>query len=124
MALPSPPLPTDNLYKFMAIAGIVAAISCAYFGINILLDLQESTWEVSAQTKVLLARGDAEAEEMEALVQELELLRKKRDELEPLSEFLAKVAGFSLALSVLGFILWYWRVQRFLDKELSRRASQ
>ncbi len=36
-----PEIPTDNLYKFMAIGGLVSAISCVYFAVSLKRSLLE-----------------------------------------------------------------------------------
>lgn len=131
-------LPTDNLYKFIAIAGLALIIFAAY------LDYTKGM-ETSLAVEELKGQLDIEKAESEYLNTQLSEALKKSDpsayrklsrELDKQSavinaklatvkfqaqvyDWLRKVLVFTylvgIGVSLFGFFLWYFRVQRHLD---------
>lgn len=136
-------LPTDNLYKFMSIFGLVVLIFSASFPINLIHNLELEMVKVETENKLidheasLLEKKITKAEKKETLstseVQqlkddannikikhiissgEIEKLRVLSSQL-VFSWGLAKIgASCGLTLSILGFLLWYFLVQKPMD---------
>jgi len=127
-------LPTDNLYKFMAILGLLLMGFAVY--------VQWHINNMPLEVQVAKSRGDAAVNQAK-----LERLQRAQPQGEPPTEefVAAKMAGklqmyqedairseidrnrqinghmnalewWGIAMSVLGFGLWYWKLQRHLDK--------
>jgi hypothetical protein len=151
MSLFTPPSPpTDNLYKFVAISGVVLLIGAPVYWTSYELQLQEretEAWaslikQVSVPGEYFFppkADGTPEAakahEKWEALkrivdAQEADNFRIRRrlhdlERFEVLVTTLAWTFGMlGLFLSMLGFRLWYVRVQRPQDRLLLKQAAE
>ena len=108
MSLPSISTPTDNLYKFIAIFGLimlVAGVVYLFYTMSSHLDKIEKrrmeALESAAKTGVKIeVNSDFEMVSRHALIQG------------------AFVSVIGSAMVVFGFVNWYHRVQKFLDKQL------
>ena len=168
MAIPT--LPTDNLYKFMALAGL------ALYGLGFFYPshYMEQTLREQANVSAVLSKAEVKGGEARrsgedaksaalavdaalrrresdkvltrlaqqfsevqrrhaAVVDELGLLLREADSLRILNETskaraesLVKVGNlvvpFGAVVSILGFALWYVRVQRFQDALIARQS--
>ena len=130
-----PTIPTDNLYKFMALAGIVMLIVAPIFyakyyisHYNIELEAIESlkiykpaelyfknTKELTKEEKIFLDKIESKEKENKQIQKGYELYSRFSNVILLLSIIMAAVG---LALSIVGFWLWYNRVQKPLDKIL------
>ncbi|WCE02808.1 hypothetical protein [Pseudoxanthomonas sp. JBR18] len=145
-----PNFPTDNLYKFMAIFGLVLFI----FGLAYPLKVIEADEQLGFQAQLAVdqvtvqlrdlgdsidfakqrPKSDAATQELQQKLADVALANAKSGNLieaKKRSRQWAKIylAGCALiaiagcALSGLGFWLWYHRVQRHLDAELAKNAK-
>jgi len=139
MAIPIPNLPTDNLYKFVALTGLFVAITGVFF---LEIQVERSSKAVSvlkAQVEYknyvldLLESADTEAslssDQRQRLVEKLisheeEIIGGIADsgtELDTIEKRLRPIGLISLLgsiASMIGFRLWYRRVQKPLDEIL------
>jgi len=171
-----PTLPTDNLYKFMALAGLAAAVACFYLAASLQQEFARTYWNHITEYKLFelklanersaLSRIDQELSTLESDVDheveepqtESAAVLQLKDRLSRLrvrtgetftnyTELLAEgvsgeqdhiwlsaqkadvnkrslaltiLAGVCLFASVAGFWLWYFRVQRPLDREIAK----
>ena len=150
MNLPS--FPTDNLYKFMAFAGLVTVLFCGSFPISKIGPLEARNFELSAEDKILRLEMEELRREIEVVKQkkkptpeDLAFLRKTSNELEikhfrltAKDEQLIALAGELLFflnffrigmfvgtfLMILGFWLWYYRVQKPQDMLLQKQIKE
>jgi hypothetical protein len=139
--------PTDNLYKFMAISGVVLLIVAPFFWAQFHITHAERTRLAIRGLRVLppdheyfnskarIERGDAVTDEQRKLVEKYDAQREESDRVS--SEFWV-YQGFSyvvtgaaiflgllgLVLSGLGFRLWYLRVQKPLDLILVKQTRK
>ena len=139
MAIPIPNLPTDNLYKFVALTGLFVAITGVFFleiqversskAVSVLkahveyknyvLDLLES-----ADTEASLSRDQRQRLVEELISHEEEIIGGIADsgtELDTIKKRLRPIGLISLLgsiASMIGFRLWYRRVQKPLDEIL------
>jgi hypothetical protein len=137
--------PTDNLYKFVAIAGLILGLGSAYIQTQeerhmraVDLELDEELAELRFRSELLeeqqstrpAARPEADDSSV-AFRLRLVRLRARNNTLGKQLADLAKrndyyaagvVAGLVLACS--GFGLWYFRIQKYEDAELRERASR
>lgn len=140
-----PTLPTDNLYKFIALSGLVILLFSVVYPYKLVTDLELKAVEAGTQVKLLeLESAAIEREiyvmekEKEPARDEVEALRLRHEqnkinsikiegEQERLSVLLKQLRTafnslmfgvlFGCVLAYIGFYLWYVRVQRPLDKE-------
>ncbi|GHA21849.1 hypothetical protein GCM10008090_34710 [Arenicella chitinivorans] len=132
-----PSFPTDNLYKFLAISGTLIVISILAFGYQTLYELE---------TKMAVNKGD-----IAIIDQTIERIKNKEkvsdEELEKIyslsldslristinnelalvnQKFFARTTGgmiLGLILMLVGFSLWYSRVQVYQDIVLAKKIS-
>ncbi|MFK7738251.1 MAG: hypothetical protein AB8B50_19665 [Pirellulaceae bacterium] len=113
--------PTDNLYKFVAIGGILVCISCGW------LFYSTANSALLLEARVINAK-QAEGEVLVEDISFYEFLTHesilKTSLLECFWYSLIFVGLFGFLLSVAGFVLWYFMVQRHLDAKLSREAQK
>jgi len=142
--IPSPP--TDNLYKFMALAGIVLLVAAPFFWTTYRLKQEEHLraelrWMAEAQppseyylAKVQIEHGETVSLERRQMVERFDYAEKElgrvSDEFAALESYkltvsiLAATMGtIGLSLAAFGFPLWYVRVQRPLDRLLVRESK-
>jgi hypothetical protein len=120
--------PTDNLYKFIAIGGLAFALVAFIF----LFREQARIREQLIQAEVELRVGGYVEGSGEPADQELRRAYFRRDAameessglLKLASGMAAKVVGWSLGFSAVGFGLWWWRVQRLDDAILIDTAAK
>ena len=144
-----PNLPTDNLYKFMALAGVsIVVLSTVLFSIQ-LSAMSEKTDQLTLE----IASLEAETKNLEADVDRAEraptrdtqLLRQRHSELAVQMAVMGArnavlrrvtantgrsqtlmVIGWlvGMLIAAVGFVLWYTRVQTFQDQILRAQAKQ
>lgn len=142
--IPTPP--TDNLYKFMALAGIVLLVAAPFYWTSYYVKQQERFHATLRSmkaamppsdyfyAKVQIEKGDNVSPERRQLVEHYDAAKKESDELGDeflVTEQFQRVAAFfaiflgglGLVLVFLGFSLWYLRVQRPLDRVLMRETK-
>jgi hypothetical protein len=105
------PIPTDNIYKFYALFGLVAVITC----LTLLVYLNKTTndfliqaWVADAELSVIKNPSPLDTAKRESLQKNIELVSEnKQFFLQGLSLFIA-LAGYALAT---GFYVWHNRIQ-------------
>lgn len=146
-----PQIPTDNLYKFMALSGLAIALISFFLPMKQVRDIEMEIVEIQEQARLLNEKNDfldikkgiierlksAPAEEAEKIFIErqqlvlesvrilakLERVKFLKDEIKNLKTIIGLLSGLGVFLSVLGFILWYQKVQRYQDKVLKDNAN-
>ena len=144
--LPFPP--TDNLYKFMAISGVVLLIVAPVFWAQFYITHAERTRlalralriDISPEdeywnAKARIERGKSVTDEQRKLVEKYDDQQEEHRRVS--SEFLVYegfsyvVTGVAIALGLLGvvltplgFWLWYHRVQKPLDRILAKQLKK
>lgn len=137
MQLSMPNVPTDNLYKFIAIFGLILSASLFLYADYMKSQVQiEIVQHAKVQNERLYELIEGFAKNKPNLEMEL-LKRKYLDLLEIESaklivssvnyEFYQNARNygspFFLIISIVGFILWFYKVQRYQDKILQKEAS-
>lgn len=142
MNMPAVPLPTDNLYKFLALSGVALVALSFIYPIRRLGELEAKTIETEVQVSTLeievrditadidaAERGHPDTDEVKTLrkrnsaseVKSAELrgraklLNALQHDLEWTRRVLLALGVVGLFLSTLGFLLWYFRIQRPAD---------
>jgi len=135
-----PVLPTDNLYKFLAIAGLVILLFCAVYPIRLVGELQLKSAELDTKVQLLTNEANAYNQEVSTkgglskpdydkaqirmqtfaakkieLVGEIRKARILSNQLIFLLVFTSVGSIAGIWLSYFGFRLWYLRVQRPAD---------
>lgn len=140
MNLPNPP--TDNLYKFVAIFGMVLVVAPLVLFFGRAGELRARSAEVRREVALLgfdvdVARQDQERSKepdeplkTRALRRRMVEAQARTTELSDLLEELERLANVAkisaaagLVLTIVGFTLWYERVQRFEDLVLRRQVE-
>jgi hypothetical protein len=144
-----PNLPTDNLYKFMALSGLLILILSISYPTYHTLELEKQRMMISGEIEILKSETDLlERIVFERTKRQYKLTDPEFLQVVQLKKVLAKIkaqgmqldllesqikryewfcwVGFfiGLLLSVSGFSLWYIRVQRFQDKILKRQVTE
>lgn len=120
MNLPS--LPTDNLYKFMALSGIILIISSFFIVWKHADRSQELLRELKAGLAVENTYSDNRGSDLSNLklkLEELELIIKDKPWYMTFL-LISQIIGWFL--SIIGFRLWYLRVQKHQDIILAEQA--
>jgi hypothetical protein len=126
--MPTPSLPTDNLYKFIALAGIALVVATVVLGFGTYRDLLDREAELRAQGGTLgWSSGqplDQNLPEERDLKHGILLLRARLDAAVKQFPMLSYPLVAGTALMGVGFWLWYVRLQRHLDAIVLRRATR
>jgi hypothetical protein len=143
--IPTPP--TDNLYKFMAISGVVLIIVSPIFWAHFHITQTQRTrlaFETLAESlppaeymmaEAKIRNAKVVTEEEKKLVEKYDALLKESrlagSEYLAYADFTNVVTGVAIVLGTLGvvlsasgFILWYCRVQVPLDRILAKQAKE
>lgn len=157
--------PTDSLYKFVAISGLVILIWGVSFPWKKSFDLRVDIAEIQSKIEKAQSKAEPLDSQMEALVDERERLSKSmktkeaearivaidNEKLElyaklleikaPISEKIEVVPVlrdgvttysyvgwtailFGASLSGAGFVLWFFRIQRHIDKKIANDSNE
>lgn len=139
MAISIPNLPTDNLYKFMALSGLFAMLASTLvvsYDLSQLSELQGTITATSDNINMLQDLGDAattlRGDKYHA--EAIELLKTNSINLNKHKFFLGTLADRQKLMrwvfvtgglvSFLGFGLWYFKVQKHHDKILLSEAKK
>jgi fucose permease len=141
-------LPTDNLYKFIALAGLAIMIFSGYFIVtrleqgtalrnqldreSALIDVQENQIELALEQ--LKLKIGVEAKALQSARNEIQ---RRKAQLGKDAEAATRYLKFSLFLfeylfiavyvgigiAIFGFGLWYWKLQRHMDKAVREQKQ-
>lgn len=132
-----PNAPTDNLYKFIAIFGLILSTGLFLYSdyMKSQIQLEISTYaKVNAERQHKLIEGYSKNEPIE----DMELLKNKYLNMLEIEgtklivssenyEFYLKARNygspFFLIISIIGFGLWFFKVQRYQDKILQKESN-
>jgi TM2 domain-containing membrane protein YozV len=140
MSMQLPNLPTDNLYKFISLSGLTIFIFSFFipfyfdYSINLKVADIQSDVHVLENKLIMLENTPKDSPHFDRRAQESEVLIFKARKANELAKHLRlnqleilhyKYLGISIGviLSLLGFYLWYTRVQKYLDKELKNNSE-
>ena len=123
-----PALPTDNLYKFMALSGIVLIVFSFLLPWRAANRSQELLRDVKANLRIidtLPLSSDERAKLLGNSVKNLEELKLIIEKDKPFY-MIAFIIGetFGIVLCISGFTLWYKRVQKYNDQILIQQAKE
>lgn len=141
-------LPTDNLYKFIALAGIALAISSNIYFNSLVDKTVNAEDEVKLETELAKVEvehlqilvGDSEFQSLPSLrrweiIKDKQLVAAKipqlktrasrlRDNVNRWEISLCITTSAGTILSISGFLLWYRKVQKLLDKKLLQESTR
>jgi hypothetical protein len=161
--------PTDNLYKVVAISGLLLAVVTGYYMASLIQEVRTRMIDVQGDlaildakvrwldqqadshdralavleqmrragktpSRALIEKSEREADALAAASRESQDLQTRirgaRARVHSYIELFQEyrrwfLAGTSLGMgiSILGFMLWYWKLQRHQDRALARSAS-
>jgi len=143
MALPIPNVPTDNLYKFMAISGLLLSLFCIAFFLTTAQKHEEHLYAAAIQNihvddvledlKTDLSSGHRTEDQLEEAFNNYQKQYKLHTETtarvlqdSPLQKLKILNTGiyFGMLISIFGFFLWYMNVQRHHDKILAIKVNK
>jgi hypothetical protein len=124
-----PSIPTDNLYKFLAISGVALLITGIYFRYNFEneVNAELSRLQLSEAIINLKTKSDATySQKLDSLTLAHDI-KGLRNSIEKLPEnyksaILLLLSG--AALAAFGFIQWHLKLQRFSDKIIENEARK
>ena len=132
-------LPTDNLYKFCALSGLVMVILSVYTPMKNLYEIGLQEIEIDYRLKLIsLKSDDTQIRAEEGLIDETEARLQASERLQELAEiyylnhkaealltqtgYLINVffygIGMGFILSTFGFYCWYFRIQKPADERV------
>jgi len=146
------PLPTDNLYKFIALAGVAICIFSFLTPMDrlsesakllaeinadlVFLEAQESNFNEDTQHKLkhpgsqvvladdLIDRSFKQRESLNKVKRQVSYAKSLRDlQIEQMRVF-QSLFHLGLGMSLIGFLLWYVNVQRPQDQATKKSLSQ
>lgn len=145
-------IPSDNLYKFMAIAGLLAMFAVGGYwllggresvvkSINLRYDIDAIARQNKAHGEEIDYYRDVEKDPAKAKLvyiqgqRDIDLKHIEWERAGTINEYLAnwnKIVGWmvfvafllAFSLTTTGFVLWYTRCQRFQDTILRRQADE
>ncbi len=85
-------LPTDNLYKFIALSGVTVALASAWLFVSKAYEAKDFLGEI-------------------------------KDELLFISNITQWGFSIGIVMAITGFILWYYRIQKPMDRELAAKSE-
>lgn len=125
-------LPTDNLYKFIALSGLVLIFYSSFYIRPLIWEVEIEVARLATEIEVIEMAEDVEAPEAKKLVT-LEKLKnmkvknavtkQKHEKYKSLHNENKLLVFIGLLLTCLGFYLWYYRVQRPIDQKLKNDAA-
>ena len=139
--VPDIPIPTDNLYKFLAIAGLTISLfslamntisvnQYAEKRIQLLSDISGYRIQTDKLIRELGSKNpesqtiSAQTRELESHVEELSSIVKiTRDSFDRVTKLQNMGVLFGFFISATGFFLWYWKLQRYEDLALESRST-
>jgi hypothetical protein len=117
-------VPTDNVYKFAAIFGLVMVIA-SFWGIITQTSLTNEIVLVSAPEIASLEANQSPTPSEKA---KLDMLKKRKEaaieDRKGISDLCSKMAGLGTAVSLVGFFFWYWMIQRHQDRLLKLQVIE
>ncbi len=144
-------IPTDNLYKFLAISGLVIIITCLYLPYKQIREIDLKYIELKSETQLLEEKNyilnvkkklveDIKSSTSEdalkilneraELLQEAPIISKRWEQLIYLNnekKELRKITnvglGFGVIITFIGFFQWYRRLQKYQDILMKREAE-
>lgn len=144
-----PTPPTDNLYKFVALTGLILLIFAFIYPLQLISDLELRTVDTNTKISLLaVEKSNIEEdlatakkskklsfEEIESLADRSRKFQLKSVEVDGEHERLGTLTKqlrfvwnaltilivFGFGMTCVGFYCWYYRVQKVLDKNLSPR---
>ena len=138
--------PTDSLYKFMAVSGLLILCFSMIWPELRLYELEQQMIQVVGEVNILKVEANNLKEDMEslgkdkrtpnALIEKRQLLEIKIEQIKTkgdlailattdtkrMNRILSIGVAFGLILSLLGFILWYLKVQMWQDIAIKKDA--
>jgi hypothetical protein len=135
-----PNLPTDNLYKFLALSGITLYIACLVLSVITSQDISDKRMKVSNELIELKKElnsieSSTKDEPTQTTQYKLDIFKSRLDNkqsevdslattFESISQLLYSGYIVGLSSSFLGFILWYFKVQRYEDMILQAQVPK
>jgi len=117
-------VPTDNVYKFLAIFGLVMVIA-SFWGVITQTSLTNEIVLVSAPEIAALEANQSATPGEKA---KLDVLKKRKEaaieDRKEINNLCSKMAGWGTAVSLAGFFLWYWVIQRLQDRLLKLQVLE
>lgn len=121
---PRIPIPTDNIYKFYALLGLVLLISGVLLKVYAVQSTNELAFSIAPELSALEAKKELSPEEIttkELLLKRLEISTRNREEYRGMSLWLF---AFSVIAMVVGFGNWHYKVQPKQDKLLDLQIAK
>lgn len=133
-----PSLPTDSLYKFLALSGVLMAFGSIFFYSKLRLAIRKKIYDVEleqAENEALISYFERqESHSPERLLElrkntnkarvSVEEIRSLWKDLKNLRVVFYLIIAIGLAMAATGFVLWYSKVQVYQDTLLEFRALE
>lgn len=118
------PLPTDNIYKFYAIFGLLLFLACTYAFVNIQQSFNEKAFKRHVELKTL---QDIKKPNATQLATKEILEKQAKIDSSDKKFFINSVAFFisaAISLMIFGFYQWHTKIQPLQDEALKRSLDK
>ena len=133
-----PSLPTDSLYKFLALSGVLMAFGSIFFYSKLRLAIRKKIYDVEldqAENEAIISYFERqESHSPERLLElrkntnkakvSVKEIRSLWKDLKNLRVVFCLIIGIGLVMAATGFVLWYSKVQVYQDTLLEFRTLE
>ena len=132
------PVSSSNMYKYLALSGVVIIIVTLVFAVSELFDIHDQLLEAEERVEVMTARLEAgtnpeEEEPVSELEQQLNQIRLDsaerrlkvlKDRSLELREWATILFTVGIAVSAFGFTRWYRKIQMPMERIAQHQSEQ
>lgn len=132
------PIPSSNMYKYVALSGVAIVIVTLVFAVSQLFDIHDQLLEAEERVEIMSARleagrtpeGGKPASELDQRLNEIRLeaaqkrLEILKDRSLELREWATILFTIGIAVSAYGFTRWFRKIQLPMERIAQQQAEQ
>lgn len=132
------PIPSSNMYKYVAISGVAIIIVTLVFAVSELFDIHDQMLEAEERVAIMAARmeagkgpdGGQPASELEQNLNQIRLdaaekrLKTLKDRSLELREWATILFTIGIAVAAFGFTRWYRKIQLPMERIARHQSEQ
>lgn len=132
------PIPSSNMYKYVALSGVAIIIVTLVFAVSEIFDIHDQVLKAEERVEVMTARleagmnpeGNEPASELEQQLNRIRLdaaekqLQVLKDRSLELREWATILFTIGIAIAAFGFTRWYRKIQMPMERIAEHQAQQ
>ena len=132
------PIPSSNMYKYVALSGVAIIIVTLVFAVSELFDIHDQVLKAEERAEVMTARleagknpeGNEPASELEQQLNQIRLdaaekqLQVLKDRSLELREWATILFTIGIAIAAFGFTRWYRKIQMPMERIAEHQSRQ